>query len=135
MEMTLKSKRASEIIKALMENYNFSSVRSFADAIGANYMQVYYVYVGRVKHISSELENSIINTFPEVSREYLKSGSGEMFGKPKYQDGLGGAEMFALLDRITVLYEKMQEMTEKLNEREERLLAMEEKFIESNHKN
>ena len=133
--MESRKDRVIRIIKTLMFHLGYDSVQKFADDMGANYMQVYYCYTGKTTNISPNLENKIIAKFPNVSREFLRNGVGDVEGNSDFgesfaqeQNEVTAADMFRLLDRVTTLMEKLQTREDFLMRRLEELKRKEEEI-------
>lgn len=138
MEVESRKDRVIRIIKTIMFTYGFDSVQGFADEIGANYMQVYYTYIGKTTAISTELAEKILAKFTDLNKEFLETGfgpvkvggeePGEDIVRPR--DEVTTADMFRLLERVTTLLEKVQERENLLLQKMEELKRREEKLEE-----
>ena len=139
MEVESRKDRIIRIIKTIMFTYGFDSVQKFADEIGANYMQVYYTYIGRTTAISTELAEKILARFPDLNKKFLETGFGSVKAGEEEEpeedverphDEITAADMFRLLERVTTLLEKVQERENLLLQKMEELKRREEKLEE-----
>lgn len=72
---------ASERIIAILEKYGITAT-SFAKTIGIEQPQaIYDIKSGKTKTITERIASKIISSYPEISRSWLMSGEGDMFGK------------------------------------------------------
>ena len=137
MENENRKDRIIRIIKTLMYTYGYNSVQKFADDIGANYMQVYYCYIGKTTSVSSDLEEKIISKLKDVNPEFIRTGFGPVKGGEEIPVPLGEKmsktdispnELYSLLDRVTTLLEKVQAREDYLIRRMEELKRKEEEL-------
>lgn len=134
----------SSIIKELMHEFGFTSVKEFAKELDCNYMMLYYHYAGRNNDMSSELAKKILARYPNVRTEFLMRGEMPIFkGQDKLMpesfslssDPVTTNDMFRLLDRITILLEKVQAREELLDEKLKRLEQLEKSLSEKLNQN
>lgn len=70
---------AKERIDALVAYGGFKNVTAFASALSLNGAQkIYDIQSGKTKSISADLADKIFLVFPELNREWVLSGRGEM---------------------------------------------------------
>lgn len=70
--------KASERIEELLK-YSNMSAKKFADTIGIKTVQsLYDIQKGKIKNISKALAGKISETFPEIEKDWLLEGEGEM---------------------------------------------------------
>lgn len=70
--------KASERIEELLK-YSNMSAKKFAETIGIKTVQsLYDIQKGKIKNISKALAGKISETFPEIEKDWLITGEGEM---------------------------------------------------------
>lgn len=69
-----------DAIKILEEvlKYTKKNCSSLSSEIGVNRQLLYDIQRGKTKSISYELANRICNVYPEINKEFLQSGQGNM---------------------------------------------------------
>ena len=69
-----------DAIKILEEvlKYTKKNCSSLSSEVGVNRQLLYDIQRGKTKSISYELANRICNVYPEISKEFLQSGQGNM---------------------------------------------------------
>lgn len=66
-----------ERIEQILSHYEINSAQ-FAVKVGVNKNWVYDLKIGKVKNISEENAEKIVNAFPEINKIWLLTGEGEM---------------------------------------------------------
>lgn len=82
--------RSDERIEELLK-YSNMSAKKFAETIGIKTVQnLYDIQKGKIKNISKALAGKISETFPEIDKNWLLTGEGEMLNNanptPKYNE-------------------------------------------------
>ena len=79
---------------AIILNYSGLKAPSFAKAIGCKTQQsVYDLMQGKTKSISSDMQNKILSYIPELSRDWLLYGEGEMLKASSEEERTDGKEI------------------------------------------
>lgn len=129
-----KNYSSSKIIKDIMHYAGCDNVSLFCNLIGASYMKVYYMWRGTTP-ISEEVLLKIHNTFPEIRLQYIKGEDNRMLendestSNGKSDSQVTMQDMFVLIERLTTLFEKMQESQNKMNEHYMHILELEERLL------
>lgn len=135
MENETGKKRTQRIVREIMFNLGYDNVREFAETIDANYMQVYYSYVGKVNQLSNDLIEKILTRFTNIRREFLTTGE-----KPIFNDDSDSIDepptetsqfdYTNMLERMITLFEKVQRQSEMIEQREIRIIELENKLLD-----
>lgn len=151
-----QSERTQRILKTIMFVTNYDKVNEFSDAIGANYMQVYYCVTGRTKGVNMDLAEKILKKFPDLNPEFIRKGVGvplkndssngnnvptEFIPYEKYNNDdlpqIATSDVVTLLNRVTSLLEKVQQKWDEVQNHElvlenrlKRIDALETRLIE-----
>lgn len=138
-----KNEGVSSIIKDLMHELGFSNVREFSEELGCNYMMLYYHFSGKNNVMSTELSKKILARYPNVRPQFIMRGEYPIFKgqEPEMPQSFGktdatitSAEMFSLLDRITILLEKVQAREEYLDQKIAKVEELERELLEKSKK-
>lgn len=66
-----------ERIELILINFQINSAQ-FTKKIGVSQSWVYDLKIGKIKKISEEVADKIVNAFPEINKIWLLTGEGEM---------------------------------------------------------
>lgn len=70
-----------ERIDLLVQHSGRRGLKALAGYLGVNAQRLYDIRSGKVKEISTSLANKIFLAFPEVDRDWVVTGEGEMIKK------------------------------------------------------
>lgn len=129
-----KSTKASQILKEVMHCFGYDNVTEFSNKIGSSYMKVYYTYNGTNSSISDELADRIVETFPNVNREYLSTGVGSITidgegSSTIQQQDVQPEDMVKLVERFSEMFDRLLTMQERLVERENNIIELEQRLM------
>lgn len=83
--------QGSEKINEILLNLGIKAP-TFAKRIGVKYQRILDIQSGKVKKISGELANYIINTYPQFDINWLLTGEGSMLKNTDQPVGQGGED-------------------------------------------
>ena len=88
----------AERIEAIIEHYGINAQR-LASMIGAKTKQsIYNLLKGQTRTISAEMQQKIVDAFPEISRLWLITGEGQMLiGSPPNNPDTASCELVPLI--------------------------------------
>ncbi|MBQ9339843.1 MAG: LexA family transcriptional regulator [Paludibacteraceae bacterium] len=72
---------SQEVLHQLLAELDMS-VKSFADSIGYSSAKIHDLKRGKTRRFSDDLIAHIVATYPVISRIWLMTGEGNMYGKP-----------------------------------------------------
>lgn len=124
---------ASVIIDTLLKELGLTAPK-FAEEVGINYQRVFDLQRGRTKKFNPGVVNKICARFPQVSKNYLYTGEGEVLTDAPTSNvsnntsSLGQtniAEFMAMSHKLLQLFEQLQSKDVMLSTREAELLKRE----------
>lgn len=143
MEITQTKPQAKKIMKRIMNALGYTNVVEFAKDLNVPYMQVYNCIAGRTKEIPFAVSSAVMNKFPNVSIDFLHNMEGEPLrtaNVPKFQENeeskepsmltLTNQEIFNLLNRVTILLDKVQDAQTKMMNGMNRIDQLERNYRE-----
>ena len=83
--------QGSEKINEILLNLGIKAP-TFAKRIGVKYQRILDIQSGKVKKISGELANYIINTYPQFDKNWLLTGEGSMLKNTDQPVSQGGED-------------------------------------------
>lgn len=72
-------KNTSQILEAILHFYHINA-RNFAEKIGTSPTQIYDLRKGKIRKLSPEMTEKILSAYPQISRSFLLTGEGDLFG-------------------------------------------------------
>lgn len=133
-EKTENNVKAKEIIGQVLHHVGMKAP-TFAKEIGINYQRVFDLQSGRTKKFNPGVVNKIVERFPDINKNYLYTGEGELIlGRQPQAAPLpcGDASMVTLgasqLAEIMAMNGKMLGLLQTITEREAVLAARAEEL-------
>lgn len=122
------------IIDSLLKALGLTAPK-FAEEIGINYQRIFDLQRGRTKKFNPGVVNKICDRFPQVNKNYLYTGEGDVLNEastsyPQRQDGMGlnqanMAEFMAMSHKLLQLFEQLQKKDESLSAKAAKLFEKE----------
>ena len=110
---------AKAIIEAVLSHVGMRAP-SFAKAIGINYQRIFDLQSGRTKKFNPGVVNMICERFPDINKNYLYTGEGNLVIPGKEQPTSDAGSVIQLSEMLS-MQRTLLEMFQTLSERESRL--------------
>lgn len=110
---------AKAIIEAVLSHVGMRAP-SFAKAIGINYQRIFDLQSGRTKKFNPGVVNMICDRFPDINKNYLYTGEGNL-ANPKKDQTPTDSRVAIQLSELLSMQRTMLDMFQSLSEREARL--------------
>lgn len=127
MEIETKREMTQRIVKELQKVLDMN-LTELAAEIGCEYMKLYYCSNGRTKQMSDEIIEKICSRFPQISREYLRYGTGSILVGSDSNVDPNLADPTHLLMRVASLLDKVLAREDALDAKIAELISIEEKI-------